>query len=78
MDREKITSLVKLLVSEILGGTVEALNDTTSFEMDLGADSIDVEDLQMELGEEFNIKDPPDTIKTVGELIEYVIAEIHS
>ncbi len=46
---------------------------------DLGADSLDVVDLVMSLEEEFDIEIPDEqveNIKTVGDIVKYIEAEI--
>ena len=50
----------------------------TSFQEDVGADSLDIVELVMELEEEFEITIPDDQaekIKTVGEAIDYIERE---
>ena len=67
------------LVSENLGVNKEQVTRKTSFIEDLGADSLDIVELIMELEEEFEINIPDDQaekIKTVGEAIDYIEAEI--
>lgn len=51
---------------------------TTRFQEDIGADSLDIVELVMELEEEFDIQIPDtdaEKIKTVGEAIEYIEAK---
>ncbi|OWK45112.1 acyl carrier protein [Fimbriiglobus ruber] len=51
------------------------VNRTTKFIEDIGADSLDIVELVMELEEEFDIQIPDDQaekIKTVGEAIDYI------
>ena len=67
------------LVSENLGVNKEQVNRKTSFIEDLGADSLDIVELIMELEEEFEINIPDEQaekIKTVGEAIDYIEKEI--
>jgi len=67
------------IVSENLGVNKEQVTRSTSFIEDLGADSLDIVELVMELEEEFEITIPDDQaekIKTVGEAIEYIDREI--
>jgi acyl carrier protein len=48
---------------------------TSSFTEDLGADSLDIVEMVMELEEEFGVKIPDEDaekIKTVGEAIRYI------
>ncbi len=67
------------IVHENLGVSKEQVARGTSFQEDLGADSLDIVELVMELEEEFEITIPDDQaekIKTVGEAIDYIEREI--
>jgi acyl carrier protein len=67
------------LVSENLGVNKEQVTRKTSFIEDLGADSLDIVELIMELEEEFEINIPDEQaekIKNVGEAIDYIEKEI--
>ena len=53
----------------------ETVTRSTSFQEDIGADSLDIVELVMELEEEFDIVIPDtdaEKIKTVGEAIDYI------
>jgi acyl carrier protein len=63
------------IVCEHLAVSKENVNRNTSFIEDIGADSLDIVELVMELEEEFDIQIPDDQaekIKTVGEAIDYI------
>src|SRR5207249_10966345 len=67
------------IVCENLGVNKEQVTEKTSFIEDVGADSLDIVELIMELEEEFEINIPDEQaekIKTVGEAIEYIEREI--
>jgi acyl carrier protein len=67
------------IVCENLAVSKDQVNRTTSFVDDIGADSLDIVELIMELEEEFEITIPDDQaekIKTVGEAIDYIQREI--
>jgi acyl carrier protein len=67
------------IVCENLGVNKEQVTRSTSFTEDMGADSLDIVELVMELEEEFEITIPDDQaekIKTVGEAIDYIDREI--
>ena len=67
------------IVSENLGVNKEQVTRSTAFIEDLGADSLDIVELVMELEEEFEITIPDEQaekIKTVGEAIDYIQREI--
>ena len=63
------------IVCEHLAVPKEKVERKTSFQEDIGADSLDIVELVMELEEEFDIQIPDDQaekIKTVGEAIDYI------
>jgi acyl carrier protein len=67
------------IVCENLGVNKEQVNRSTSFTEDIGADSLDIVELVMELEEEFEITIPDEQaekIKTVGEAIDYIEREL--
>ena len=66
------------IVCENLGVNRDQVTRQTSFHDDVGADSLDIVELVMELEEEFDITIPDDQaekIKTVGEAIDYIERE---
>jgi acyl carrier protein len=63
------------IVCEHLAVSKEQVTRTTSFIEDIGADSLDIVELVMELEEEFDVQIPDtdaEKIKTVGEAIDYI------
>ncbi len=63
------------IVCEHLAVNKETVKRETAFIEDIGADSLDIVELVMELEEEFDIQIPDDQaekIKTVGEAIDYI------
>ena len=78
MSDEQIRQKVIDIVCEPLAVHKDQVKDTTSFVEDIGADSLDIVELVMELEEEFDIQIPDDQaekIKTVGEAIDYIERE---
>jgi acyl carrier protein len=66
---------VKEIVSNILGVDAEEVTMEASFMDDLGADSLDVVELIMDLQDEFNIEIPDEEaekILTVGDVVDYI------
>lgn len=66
------------IVCESLAVDRSQVSRPTSFQEDIGADSLDVVELVMELEEEFEIQIPDEhaaKIRTVGEAIEYIEKE---
>ncbi|MEG1429938.1 MAG: acyl carrier protein [Oscillospiraceae bacterium] len=76
MIQEKLIAMI----AEQFGVEPETVTLDTSFEGDLGADSIDLVELSMALEEEFSIdemdEDDVATISTVGDLLKYVQAKL--
>ena len=80
-NREKIRAEVVEIISNRLGVGKEQITDQTTFQEELGADSLDVVELVMELETEFEITIPDEEaerIRTVGEAIEYIEKEVAS
>ena len=76
---DKIQERVIQIVCDNLGVNKEQVTRTTSFTEDVGADSLDIVELVMELEEEFEITIPDEEaekIKTVGEAIDYIEKEL--
>jgi len=71
---------VKQVISEQMNIEVDKITMETSFMEDLGADSLDIFQIIVELEEifelEFNTEDA-EGIKTVGDAVEYITAAIN-
>lgn len=70
---------VKAILSEQFDVEEDSITPDTSISEDLGADSLDVVDLLMSIEDEFEIEIPDeeiDNIKTVGELVKYIEANV--
>ena len=66
---------VREIVSNILGVDQEEITMESSFMDDLGADSLDVVELIMDLQDEFNIEIPDEEaekILAVSDVVEYI------
>lgn len=75
---QEIKNKVFELVAEHLGAPLEKISDDTSFINDLGADSLDIVELVMDLEDKFNIKIPEDIadkIQTVGDAVKFIAAQ---
>ncbi|MSQ93682.1 MAG: acyl carrier protein [Gemmataceae bacterium] len=67
------------IVCDNLGVSKEQVTRNTSFQEDIGADSLDIVELVMELEEEFEITIPDEDaekIKAVGQAIDYIDAKL--
>ncbi|RMG15103.1 MAG: acyl carrier protein [Planctomycetota bacterium] len=74
---DKVTDIV----CDQLGVPREKVTPETSFINDLGADSLDIVELVMELEQEFDVDIPDESaekIQTVGEVVRYIEEHINS
>ena len=81
MSNEEIFQTMKDLVSEQFGMELDEVTLETSFEDDLGADSVDLVELAMAMEEEFELgqtaEDEVKAIKTVGDAVNYVAGKLN-
>jgi len=66
---------VKEIIVQELSVAEEKVKESSTFESDLRADSLDIVELVMELEEKFEIEIPEEDfeqIKTVGDLVRYI------
>lgn len=69
---------IREIIAQILGITVEEVNDDADILDDLGADSIQVLELIVAIENEFNIQISDEEVikhRTVGEIVEFVLAK---
>ena len=71
MSNEEIFQTMKDLVSEQFGMELDEVTLETSFEDDLGADSVDLVELVMAMEEEFELG------QTVGDAVNYVAGKLN-
>ena len=74
-SREEILEQVKGALSEKLGIDESEITEQASFEEDLGADSLDLVEVVMDLEDQFGLKisdEDAQKIATVGEAVDYV------
>lgn len=68
------------LISEQFGVEPDTITMETTFEDDLGADSLDIVELSMALEEEFDIEEMGEedltNVSTVGDLVNYLKAKL--
>ena len=66
---------MKEMIAEQLNCEESSITETTSFKDDLGADSLDLFELVMELEEEFGIEIPSEDLEqlaTIGDVAKYI------
>ena len=71
---------LKTMLAEQFGVEVESITMETSFEDDLGADSVDLVELVMAMEEEFEVgeieEDELGSLKTVGDAVNYLVGKL--
>ena len=80
MTIEEILKKMQELVAEQFATTPDEVTMETSFEEDLGADSVDLVELVMAMEEEFEVgeiqEDDLSGLKTVGDAVNYLVAKL--
>lgn len=77
---DAIDERVKSIIADVLIVNREDLKDSDEFMKDLGADSLDMVELTMELEREFEISIPDEEIQhidTVGKAVKYIEEHSH-
>ena len=81
MSVEDIFQTMRELVAEQFSLEPEEVSMETSFEDDLGADSVDVVELVMAMEEEFDVgvtqEEDLKGLKTVGDVVNYVAGKVN-
>ena len=80
MSNEEIFATMQKLVSEEFAQDPEEITMDTSFEEDLGADSVDLVELVMAMEEDFDMgeanEDELAGLKTVGDAVNFVASKL--
>jgi acyl carrier protein len=77
MDEAAILEKIKAVVADKLDADPADIQETSSFVDDLGADSLDVVELVMNLKDEFGLEigdEEAEGIRTVGDAVRYIAA----
>ena len=75
MTTGNVEQKVRGIIAEQLGVAEDEIKTTSSFIEDLGADSLDIVELVMQMEEEFEVEIPDEeaeNIKTVQDAINYI------
>ena len=77
MNTQDVLAKMQELIGEQFALDAEEITMETSFEEDLGADSVDLVELVMAMEEEFDIgeveEDEISELKTVGDCVNYLV-----
>ncbi len=80
MTPEEILKKLQELIGEQFATAPEEITMETSFEEDLGADSVDLVELVMAMEEEFDIgevqEDELTEMKTVGDIVQFLSGKL--
>ena len=80
MSAEEIFKTMQDLIAEQFAVNADDVTMNSSFEDDLGADSVDLVELVMAMEEEFEIEEIPEeellTLKTVGDCVRYLAEKL--
>ncbi len=74
-SRDEVFERIREVLAERLSVEEADINEEANFQEDLGADSLDLVEMIMELVDQFGIKIPDEDaqgIQTVGQAVEYV------
>jgi acyl carrier protein len=74
-SRDEVFERIREVLAERLSVEESDINEEANFQEDLGADSLDLVEMIMELEDQFGIKIPDEDaqqIQTVGQAVEYV------
>lgn len=81
MSNEEIFQTMQELVAEQFATESSEVTMETSFEEDLGADSVDLVELVMAMEEEFDVgeiqEDELTVLKTVGDAVRYIAGKVN-
>lgn len=78
-NREEIAQKARELIAESLGVAPDEIQAESSFIDDLGADSLDIVELVMEIEKQFELEIPDEEaekISTVQDAIDYIVANV--
>jgi acyl carrier protein len=77
VDREKAVEEIRAILVEQLGVDPAEVTETSNFQEDLNADSLDLVEFIMEMEDRFKTKIPDEEaekITTVGQAVDFVLA----
>ena len=81
MTNEEILNVLRELVAEQFAKEPADITLDTSFEVDLGADSVDLVELVMAMEEEFEVGEIEEeelgSLKTVGDAVNYLAGKLN-
>ncbi len=78
LQNSEVMDEVKKAISNHLGANIESIKENSKLVEDLGADSLDLVELTMDLEEKFNIKIPDEDISKltdVKSVVDYIVSK---
>ncbi len=74
----EVTSKVIEIIAERLSKDLEGITEASNIIADLGADSLDIAEIMMDLEDAFGVKVDEDTegMNTIGDIVKYVEGKI--
>ena len=80
MNAQEVLAKMQELIGEQFAVDADEITMETSFEEDLGADSVDLVELIMAMEEEFDVGEVAEEdlaeLKTVGDCVNYLVARL--
>ncbi len=79
LDAKELELKLAKIVAEKLNIEEKNVNAASRFQEDLGADSLDIVELLMEIEEEFGVSisdDESERLKTVGDAVKFISAKL--
>ena len=80
MNAQEVLAKMQELIGEQFAVEADEITMETSFEEDLGADSVDLVELIMAMEEEFDVGEVAEEdlaeLKTVGDCVNYLVARL--
>jgi len=76
MEEKEVFDKVSKLINDAIGTNVDEIKSTSAFIDDLGADSLDIVELVMQIERDFDIEIPDEDaelISTVGDAVGYIL-----
>ncbi len=82
MTHEEIFATLKSMICEQFGVDADSVTMATSYEENLGADSVDLVELSLSMEDEFGLEeiaeDDVASLKTVGDTVNFLVSKLNA